>query len=319
MKRVYDYDVVFITYNEPNGDRNWEHLMDHRFSDARVHRVHGVKGFDASIKRAAEVSQTDRFFVIDGDNVVQERFWVQEFETINEFVYSWSSRNFINGLICGNSGIKSWTKRLAEEMRTHEADPNGSTDFYWSVPYMKMNDWYSTNVNNCTPFQAFQAAFREGYKLCMMETGVAETIEELGPANIRRLQIWMSLGRDVPNGEWSMFGARVGFEYAHLGDNFTAIFSNLLNDYDGFEKLFQEELEYQIDEYLNQDYETAFADRWFPICDFEPSQSELVKSIMTNPIRRGMLITDMGEQDYLIRNNYRRDDADLKTSHPVSI
>ena len=38
-------------------------------------RVDGVKGFDNAHKECASQSDTDRFITVDGDNIVEEKFF----------------------------------------------------------------------------------------------------------------------------------------------------------------------------------------------------------------------------------------------------
>lgn len=45
------YDIVFISYNEPNAEKNWESLKQ-RFPSAK--RVDGVKGIHEAHKKAAK-------------------------------------------------------------------------------------------------------------------------------------------------------------------------------------------------------------------------------------------------------------------------
>ena len=49
------YDMVFISYQEPNADENWDKLKS-RFPLAR--RVHGVKGIHQAHIEAAKKSHT---------------------------------------------------------------------------------------------------------------------------------------------------------------------------------------------------------------------------------------------------------------------
>ena len=46
------YDVVFLSYDEPNAEENYQHLLSIR---PKAKRVHGVKGSDAAHKACAEL------------------------------------------------------------------------------------------------------------------------------------------------------------------------------------------------------------------------------------------------------------------------
>ena len=128
---AYNYDVIFISYDEPNADENWEHLTG---LVKHAKRVHGIQGIDQAHKVAAEMATTDHFFVIDGDTQVDKWFFGQVLEDINpNYVYSWSARNVVNGLAYGNGGAKLWPKHIMQSLKSHEVDDG--TDFCWMVPY----------------------------------------------------------------------------------------------------------------------------------------------------------------------------------------
>jgi len=110
MKKIAlnDLDMIYISYDEPNADHNWQDLIN-KFPYAK--RVHGIKGSDAAHKAAAKLSETSRFITIDDDNIVGVDFTDQivsldDSVDINRTVFSWPSLNTINGLLCRNGGIK---------------------------------------------------------------------------------------------------------------------------------------------------------------------------------------------------------------------
>ena len=72
--RVTDLDFVYISYMEPNKEVNWADLKN---KVPWAKRVDGVKGFDSAHKAAADISETDFFISVDGDNIIDERFLLQ--------------------------------------------------------------------------------------------------------------------------------------------------------------------------------------------------------------------------------------------------
>jgi hypothetical protein len=212
---ISDYDVIFISYDEPNADENWAHLQS---MCPWAKRSHGVFGSDACHKAAAKLSETERFIGIDADNKVRPDFFELELN-IEKFdksdVLSWSGKNIINGLVYGNGGIKLWPVNVVEQMRTHEEADNGpgAVDFCWDIHYHQLNNIYSDVYNNETPYQAYRAGFREGVKLALHDgqpMDWRQVAERNNYKNHRRLLIWMSVGADVKNGLWAMYGARLG-------------------------------------------------------------------------------------------------------------
>jgi hypothetical protein len=65
------YEIFFISYEEPNADSNWQ-ILKKIAPTAR--RLDGIKGLKLAHKRAAELSFTKMFYVIDGDAEVLDTF-----------------------------------------------------------------------------------------------------------------------------------------------------------------------------------------------------------------------------------------------------
>lgn len=209
-----DIDTIFISYDEPNADKNFSELI-------RIvpwaKRVHGVKGSDAAHKAAANLSETNRFVTVDADNIVEPEFFQQVIALNDEnrdFVFSWCGRNIVNGLIYGNGGLKCWTKDFVLNMKTHEAadqnDSENHLEFCFDPKYYQMNECFSTSHINGSPFQAWRAGFREGVKMSLNRGNKTDNIQGVWWQNYHRLLIWMNIGADVKNGLWAMYGARMG-------------------------------------------------------------------------------------------------------------
>ena len=216
--RPIDYDIIYLSYDEPNAEQNYADLCT---KVPWAKRVHGVDGSDAAHKACARLSETERFITIDGDNIIDQQFLNQEIDfdeyiDLKNCVISWAGRNIINGLMYGNGGIKCWPKEFVLNMKTHEnAEPDNAhaqVDFCWDVQYIQQNSCFSDVYNNATPQQAWRAGFREGVKMAL-DRGVKVTVEEFHKnhwKNLHRLYIWLMVGADVENGKWAIYGAREG-------------------------------------------------------------------------------------------------------------
>ena len=214
---IADLDVIFLTFDEPNREEFWIKI---RNMIPWAKRVDGIKGSDAAHKAAAAASTTDRFILIDGDNMPDQKFFnlsltcpTAEWQ---QAVYRWRARNHVNGLMYGNGGISSWTKDFVNRMRTHEAtDGRAETqvEFCFDPLYWPMHDCYSTTYPNQSSYHAWRAGFREGVKMCLNK-GVKPTLTEfqtqVHQRNLDHLTIWHNVGRDVEYGSWSIAGARMG-------------------------------------------------------------------------------------------------------------
>ena len=213
-----DCDIIYLSYDEPNAEQNYADLCK---KVPWAKRVHGVEGSDAAHKACANLSETDRFITVDGDNRIREDFLNQvldfdEHTDLQNTVISWCGKNSINGLTYGNGGLKCWPKKYVLNMRTHEnADPNNKhaqVDFCWDTQYIQMNSCYSDVYNNHTSQQAWRAGFREGVKLAT-DRGLRLSKEELKNNHWRclhMLYVWSMIGADVENGLWAILGTRAG-------------------------------------------------------------------------------------------------------------
>ena len=224
--KIAELDIIYLSYDEPNADKNYADLLT---KVPWAKRVHGIKGSDAAHKACAELSETDRFVTVDGDNTIRQEFinQVLEFDAhtdLTNSVISWCGKNTINGLMYGNGGLKCWPKEHVLSMKTHEnADPNNphaQVDFCWDTNYIQQNSCYSDVHNNETPHQAWRAGFREGVKLAL-DRGVKISKEQFKAGHVKNLNmlyIWMMIGSDITNGYWAILGAREGLYNTMLSD-----------------------------------------------------------------------------------------------------
>jgi hypothetical protein len=214
---IADLDCIYLSYDEPNREEHWVKIKN---MVPWAQRVDGVKGSDAAHKAAASLSATDRFVLIDGDNLPDPAFFNQTltFATpdYEQAVFRWRARNHVNGLMYGNGGLSSWTRTFVRNMRTHEAT-DGRTEtqveFCFDPLYWAMHDCYSTTYPNGSAFHAWRAGFREGVKMCLdrgRRLTTAEFTERVHKRNLDNLTIWHNVGADAEHGEWAIAGARQG-------------------------------------------------------------------------------------------------------------
>lgn len=297
--KVLDYDIIYLSYDEPNAEKNYTDLLK---KVPWAKRVHGVEGSDAAHKACAMLSDTDRFITVDGDNVVDVEFLSKEFNfdenrDLEKCVISWTARNTINGLMYGNGGLKCWPKEYVLNMRTHEnADPSNlhaQVDFCWDIEYIQMNSCYSEIMNNATPHQAWRAGFREGVKMAL-DRGIRPSISDFHKnhwKNMHRLYIWLSVGADVSNGMWAVYGARQGLyktmltewdyvnvrDFKYLNDMWETEVKNIASPDDQ-----QPLLEASID--LGKKLRMGL-DLPIPIVPLDDQQSYFFKTVYQNPVR----------------------------------
>lgn len=249
MKKTYgisEFDIYFLSYDEPNAEKHWADLLD---KAPWAKRVHGVKGFDAAHRACAEQSETPWFITVDADNIVLPEFFD---ETIDldpaldlKKSFCWNGINMMNGLMYGNGGLKLWSKEFALNMRSHELSDDGqAVDFCWDENYRGIHKAFSEVWNNGSPYQAFRVGFREGVKLALdrgqrVKPELMKT--QLHTMNLRNLRIWSSVGADIEHGLWAIYGTRMA--WAKMCDS-TWDFS-VIRDYDWFNS-FWGEVSHQI-------------------------------------------------------------------------
>ena len=74
--RDIPYDVVMLSYREPEADANYAKLLE-KVPNAK--RVHGVKGIFNAHQRASEIADTKMFYVIDADAILLDDFKFEYF------------------------------------------------------------------------------------------------------------------------------------------------------------------------------------------------------------------------------------------------
>lgn len=222
---VADLDIIYLSYDEPQKEEFWVKIKN---MVPWARRVDGVHGSDAAHKAAAAMSETERFILIDGDNLPDPKFFdltLEITEANRHAQFRWRARNNINGLYYGNGGMSSWTRTFVNNMRTHEnTDGSDKTniEFCFDPMYWPMHDCYSTTYPDGSAKQAWRAGFREGVKMCTRNGVIPPSQQEfqswVWPTCMRNLSIWQTIGRDTELGFWAILGARLGTHYLMLRD-----------------------------------------------------------------------------------------------------
>ena len=289
--KIIEQDIIFLSYDEPNAEKNYADLLS-KFPWAK--RVHGVKGSDAAHKACAALSETEYFVTVDADNIVDSKFQEVEIDLdglglTSENVFSWCGKVHVNGLMYGNGGLKLWTRKFVNEMRTHEnSDPTnvkGLVEFCFDDRYYQFNESYSESFTNATPFQAWRAGFREGVKMSLDQGAKVADLKTVWWQNYHRMLIWCSVGADVEHGIWSILGAREGaflanctdWDYSNVRD-----FEYLTNRWNEQHEMLTPEGAATLINQLGRDLMTKCG---LEIANLDPAGSQFFKTVYNNTPR----------------------------------
>ena len=197
-------DVIFISNGETGAEERYgwaAHCVNRP-----VKRVTGINSRELALVKAAEISDTDWFFVIPAKVKIDEKFNF-DFQP-NRFLdakhYIFYARNPVNGLEYGHMAPVCYNRQLVLETIDY------GLDFTMSQAHDIVPVIAGTAEYNSDPIMTWRTAFREVIKLMVDPT------EE----NKQRLDTWFTVAEGEFS-EWSIQGAKDGAEYFNLvnGDN----------------------------------------------------------------------------------------------------
>lgn len=219
------YDIVFISYNEPNAEKNYTALKQ-RFPI--IKRISGVKGIHQAHLEAARKCITKMFWVVDADAIVLDDFdFTYKVDEYNlETVHVWHSKNPVNDLVYGYGGVKLLPRILTLNMDLNKPDMTTSiSNYFKSMPGI-------SNITefNVDPFNTWKSAFRECAKLA------SKTIDRQNEEETNeRLKIWTSIATGKFS-EYALRGARAGMEFGISNSNNL----QLINDFEWLKEQFND-------------------------------------------------------------------------------
>ena len=224
------YDIVFISYNEPTADINYQRLLS-KFSSNKIHRVSGVTGIHAAHLAAAKLSTTPMFWVVDGDAVIEDDFKFDHLVPRYDryIVHVWHSRNPINDLEYGYGGVKLLPKKQTLEMDLNSTDMTTSISSSLRVmPIVSNITQFNTDA-----FSTWRSAFRECVKL---SSRVILGQQDVETAN--RLEIWCTVGDTRLYGQYAIAGANAGKIYGQDNANNSSALGKI-NDFNWLRDQFE--------------------------------------------------------------------------------
>ena len=209
------FDIVFISYQEPNAEKTFAQLQDHIRSvnpKLKLKRVHGVKGIHQAHIAAARLCSTNMFWVVDGDSQIVSNFkfdytvpyWDQD------MVHVWRSKNPVNDLEYGYGGTKLLPTQAVLDITDTTTDMTTSL----SSKFKPMPEVSNVSVFNTDPYSTWKSAFRECCKLASRAINRQEHSE-----TDDRLDVWTTEGYERPFGKFAVEGAIAGRKYGIENSN----------------------------------------------------------------------------------------------------
>ena len=224
------FDIIFISYQESNADKNWNSLVS-RFPTAK--RVHGVRGIHQAHIVAAKNCFTKMLWIVDGDaQVVNDFDFSYKPDRWNlDTVHVWRSQNPINDMIYGYGGVKLFPRQLTIEMDVTKPDMTTSI----SDKFCVMEEVSNITAFNTSEFETWKSAFRE---CCKLSSKVID--KQKDSETQERLHTWCTVGKDRQFGEYAIAGAKAGAVY---GARNKGNIDNLkeINDFDWLMEKFNEQ------------------------------------------------------------------------------
>jgi hypothetical protein len=200
-------DVVFISYDEPDAEQNWNMLAR---QCARAKRVHGVAGMETALEAAADLSSTPWYYAVFAKTRLHEQF---DFSYMPDFMqqpknYIFDCINTVNGLQYGHMGIVMYN---CEGIRELNQAKNFGLDYTLSFAHESAPIVSCYGDFNQTPYHTWRTAFRECAKLAYFESQSPTVDGEY------RLSTWLSRAQGN-HAEWCLKGAQDGVEFFKASD-----------------------------------------------------------------------------------------------------
>ena len=177
-------DIFYLTYQNDYSKQNWERLQELALPGQNIHHVQDIEGIYDAHKECARLSETDHFFVVDGDCWVLDTFDFGYIPSQIDEVYPetcsaqcthvWRAINPATGRTYGYGGVKLFAREaFFDKAWVHIKFPGidvTSEVARRGFPYLPIDRISNETRFNTNAFNAWKGAFRECTKLA---SGVA--------------------------------------------------------------------------------------------------------------------------------------------------
>ena len=205
-------DVLFISYGEPNAEKNWKRVKE---KAPWAQRIDSITGILEAHQAAAKKSRTDMFYVVDGDAYLFKKWKFDFVPSIfdRDCTYIWSAKNPLIDLTYGHGGVKLFSKsKLLKLKKWRTLDMTTSISDKIKV-MSEISNWTAFNTDN---FSTWRTAFRECVKLSVNMHRYPDN-----PEHKLRLDKWKSVDVNETFGQYAKdaHDAAIEFVNKHIDDH----------------------------------------------------------------------------------------------------
>ena len=204
------YDIVYISYKEPNADKKFAKLQVHLQEKNHLCKliwVRNIKGIFNAHKRAAKLASTKMFWVVDADAEIQNDFIFDYIPDVydQEVVHVWASKNPITKDEYGYGGVKLFPTQMVVDATSWGIDfTTGLSSRFKSMPQVSCVTRFNTDA-----FSTWRSAFRECVKLTLNDDAESK----------QRLDTWINTRGDEEFTAEAVSGALEGNTFAKENKN----------------------------------------------------------------------------------------------------
>jgi hypothetical protein len=218
-------DIFFISFKESVCEHNWSQLL---LIHPEAKRIHGIHGIDRSHIACDQLSASEYFWTVDGDNLVTEKLIYNDPIVYDLLMFKSFDPLQENLTLLG--GVKLWKKGSI----INKTMSKGDFSLNATKNKIVIDKCYSTTLYNASPFDAWKTSFRHCVKLMSV-------IFQNRP-NAKNIDLYLNQWRSCKdktslNSQWAYLGYVDAEQYVSKVDNNISQL-NKINDYQWLEEYF---------------------------------------------------------------------------------
>lgn len=220
-------DIFFISFNECNRETNWARVQELHPNSMRLH---GIKGIDRVHLLCDQISTSEYFWTVDGDNYLTDK--LEYNDPIDVPLIMFKALDPIHKTLTSLGGVKLWKKGSIVNPGMNKGD------FCLNATSSKkvLDRSYSITTYNASPFDAWKTSFRHCVKLLSIIFKSRPNASNLD----YYINQWKSCKESMElNSSWAYQGYIDAEQYVKVcNDNLEMLYK--INDYDWLTEYYYE-------------------------------------------------------------------------------